>query len=57
MPYMEAIVLESVRMFMGRTFSIPHRALRDTELQGYHIPKVSSKLFKSIMQVKMLKTR
>lgn len=57
MPYMEAIVLESVRMFMGRTFSIPHRALRDTELQGYHIPKVSSKLFKGIMQVKMLKTR
>ncbi|PNF37031.1 putative cytochrome P450 303a1 [Cryptotermes secundus] len=39
MPYMEAIVLESVRMFMGRTFSIPHRALKDTELQGYHIPK------------------
>jgi cytochrome P450 len=39
MPYMEAIVLESVRMFMGRTFSIPHRALKDTELQGYDIPK------------------
>jgi hypothetical protein len=35
-------VLESVRMFMGRTFSIPHRALKDTELQGYHIPKVSN---------------
>jgi hypothetical protein len=43
MPYMEAIVLESVRMFMGRTFSIPHRALKDTELQGYCIPKVSIK--------------
>ncbi|PSN35367.1 putative cytochrome P450 303a1 [Blattella germanica] len=39
MPYVEAIMLESVRMFMGRTFSIPHRALKDTELQGYHIPK------------------
>lgn len=40
MPYLEALVLESVRVFMGRTFSIPHRALKDTTLQGYHIPKV-----------------
>lgn len=40
MPYMEALVLESVRVFMGRTFSIPHRALRDCTLQGYYIPKV-----------------
>lgn len=40
MPYVESIVLESVRVFMGRTFSIPHRALRDTTLQGYFIPKV-----------------
>nr|QTC11261.1 cytochrome P450 303A1 [Phenacoccus solenopsis] len=39
MPYIESIVLESVRVFMGRTFSIPHRALRDTTLQGYYIPK------------------
>ncbi|XP_047115409.1 probable cytochrome P450 303a1 [Schistocerca piceifrons] len=39
MPYMEACMLESVRMFMGRTFSIPHRALKDTELLGYSIPK------------------
>ncbi|KAK6627540.1 hypothetical protein RUM44_010018 [Polyplax serrata] len=39
MPYMEALTLESVRVFMGRTFSIPHRALRDTTLQGYDIPK------------------
>lgn len=40
MPYVEAVVLESVRVFMGRTFSIPHRALRDCMVQGYHIPKV-----------------
>ncbi|XP_050424156.1 probable cytochrome P450 303a1 [Adelges cooleyi] len=39
MPYLEALVLESVRVFMGRTFSIPHRALKDTTLQGYYIPK------------------
>lgn len=40
MPYCEAAVLEGVRMFMGHTFGIPHRALRDTKFRGYHIPKV-----------------
>lgn len=41
MPYCEATVLEGVRMFMGYTFGIPHRALRDTKFRGYNIPKVS----------------
>lgn len=40
MPYNEAVVHESVRHFMGRTFGVPHRALRDTKLAGYHIPEV-----------------
>lgn len=40
MPYCEATVLEGVRTFMGHTFGIPHRALRDTKFRGYHIPKV-----------------
>ncbi|XP_044732290.1 probable cytochrome P450 303a1 [Chrysoperla carnea] len=39
MPYMNAFVLESVRMFMFRAFGVPHRALRDTKLLGYDIPK------------------
>ncbi|TMW48521.1 hypothetical protein DOY81_006391 [Sarcophaga bullata] len=39
LPYCEAIVLEAVRMFMGNTFGIPHRALRNTRLSGYEIPK------------------
>nr|UUB32679.1 cytochrome P450 CYP303A1 [Dendroctonus valens] len=39
MPYMEAIVLEGLRMFGGRAFTVPHRALRDTYLGGYIIPK------------------
>ncbi|XP_055599071.1 probable cytochrome P450 303a1 [Uranotaenia lowii] len=39
MPYCEAVVLESLRMFMSNTFGIPHRALRDTKLCGYDIPK------------------
>lgn len=40
MPYNEAIVHECIRHFMGRTFGVPHRALRDTTLAGYNIPKV-----------------
>lgn len=39
MPYCEAVIHESVRHFMGRTFGVPHRALRDTTLAGYYIPK------------------
>ncbi|CAK1553950.1 unnamed protein product [Leptosia nina] len=39
MPYNEAIVHESVRHFMGRTFGVPHRAMKDTSLAGYNIPK------------------
>ncbi|XP_075990873.1 putative cytochrome P450 303a1 [Anticarsia gemmatalis] len=39
MPYNEAIVHESVRHFMGRTFGVPHRALTNTRLAGYNIPK------------------
>ncbi|KAL6256516.1 hypothetical protein P5V15_012629 [Pogonomyrmex californicus] len=39
MPYLHAIVLESIRMFVGRTLNVPHRALRDTSIAGYKIPK------------------
>nr|XP_018918027.1 PREDICTED: probable cytochrome P450 303a1 [Bemisia tabaci] len=39
MPYMESIVLEMLRLAMGRTINIPHRALRDGTIQGYHVPK------------------
>ncbi|XP_076622110.1 putative cytochrome P450 303a1 [Colletes latitarsis] len=39
MTYMNAIVLESVRMFMGRTLNVPHRALKDTSILGHRIPK------------------
>ncbi|XP_045510385.1 probable cytochrome P450 303a1 [Colias croceus] len=39
LPYNEAILHESVRHFMGRTFGVPHRALKDTTLAGYRIPK------------------
>lgn len=52
MPYLEALVLESVRVFMGRTFSIPHRALKNTTLQGYYIPKVSMPNIHDIMLYK-----
>ncbi|VVC86331.1 probable cytochrome P450 303a1 [Leptidea sinapis] len=39
MPYNEAIVHECVRHFMGRTLGVPHRALADTTLIGYKIPR------------------
>ncbi|KYM98059.1 hypothetical protein ALC62_11405 [Cyphomyrmex costatus] len=39
MPYVEAIVLESMRVFVGRTLSVPHRALKDTSIVGHKIPK------------------
>ncbi|CAG9768048.1 unnamed protein product [Ceutorhynchus assimilis] len=39
MPYMEAIVLEALRMFGCRAFAVPHRALKNTYLGGYLIPK------------------
>uniref|UniRef100_A0A182YQN3 Uncharacterized protein n=1 Tax=Anopheles stephensi TaxID=30069 RepID=A0A182YQN3_ANOST len=41
MPYCEATTLEGLRLFMSNTFGIPHRALKDTTLCGYNIPKVS----------------
>ncbi|XP_017774947.1 PREDICTED: probable cytochrome P450 303a1 [Nicrophorus vespilloides] len=39
LPYVEAIVMETLRHFMAMTFGVPHRALRDTSLCGYYIPK------------------
>ncbi|XP_014222433.1 probable cytochrome P450 303a1 [Trichogramma pretiosum] len=41
MTYLNAVVMESLRMFMGRTMNVPHRATRDTQLMGYTIPKDS----------------
>ncbi|XP_053623785.1 probable cytochrome P450 303a1 [Plodia interpunctella] len=39
MPYCYGIVYESIRHFMARTFSVPHRATKDTKLAGYDIPE------------------
>lgn len=46
LPYTEAVVLEGLRIFLGNTFGLPHRALQDTVLCGYKVPKVF--LFKLI---------
>lgn len=40
MPYCEAVILEGLRVFVGNTFAIPHRAMQDTVLAGYNVPKV-----------------
>lgn len=39
LPYCEAVILEAIRAFMSYTFGIAHRALKDTKLSGYDIPK------------------
>lgn len=39
LPYVESVVLESIRMFTGRTFLVPRRAMKDTTFNGYFIPK------------------
>ncbi|XP_033222656.1 uncharacterized protein LOC117176510 [Belonocnema kinseyi] len=39
MTYVNAIVYESLRMFMGRTLNVPHRASEDTFILGHRIPK------------------
>ncbi|KAK0176822.1 hypothetical protein PV328_000926 [Microctonus aethiopoides] len=39
MPYVNAISLESLRMFMGRTLNVPHRTMTDANIMGYRIPK------------------
>lgn len=41
MPYVQAIALESLRMFLGRSMGLTHRTLRDTTILGYKIPKVA----------------
>lgn len=39
LPYCEAIVLESLRMFTMFALGIAHRCMKDTKLCGYDIPK------------------
>ena len=41
LPYTEAVLLESMRIHTIAPFTVAHCALRDTQLQGYTIPKVT----------------
>ena len=41
LPYTEAMLLESMRIHTIAPFGVAHGALRDTQLQGYTIPKVT----------------
>jgi cytochrome P450 len=36
---MEATIHETLRISSGQAFSLPHRAMADCTLNGYHIPK------------------
>ncbi|XP_015436194.1 PREDICTED: probable cytochrome P450 303a1 [Dufourea novaeangliae] len=37
--YINAIILESMRMFIGHTLNLPHRAVKDITILGHRIPK------------------
>ncbi|KAB0792142.1 hypothetical protein PPYR_15774 [Photinus pyralis] len=37
--YVESVALESMRVLAGLAHCVPHRALKDTHLNGYFIPK------------------
>ena len=39
MPYVEATLLETIRHSAQIPFLLPHSTIRDTELNGYHVPK------------------
>ncbi len=39
LPYTEAVLMEAQRMSTIAPFTVPHYALKETQLQGYTIPK------------------
>jgi cytochrome P450 len=38
LPYLEAMLLETLRWHVITPLAVPHRAIRDDEYRGYHIP-------------------
>ena len=41
MPYLRAVLMETVRWMPVAPFGVPHRGIADDEYRGYHIPKGS----------------
>jgi cytochrome P450 len=44
LPYTEAALMEAQRLSNITPLAVAHKALRDTQLQGYSIPRVHNKL-------------
>ncbi len=42
LPYTEAVLMEVMRMSPIAPLAVPHRAMKDTQLQGFTIPKVKT---------------
>lgn len=45
LPYLEAVIHETLRLGSPTPLSIPHRAVTDTRLRGFTVPKDSSVIF------------
>ena len=45
LPYLEAVIHETLRLASPTPLSIPHRAVRNTRLRGFTVPKDSSVIF------------
>lgn len=54
LPYTDAVLMEAQRMTTIAPVTAPHRALKDTKLCGYSIPKVTIQPIKHYIRLHQL---